>query len=67
LNYFLEKRGFKIGKLNELQSDDILRDEEALLKHKDVLPEVRKQVKIWEDIDEMRKEENIRRTSYLYE
>lgn len=67
LDYFLEKRGFKIGKLNELQSDDILRDEEALLKHKDVLPEVRKQVKIWEEIDEMRKEENILRTPYLYE
>lgn len=67
LDYFLEKRGFKIGKLNELQSDDILRDEETLFKHKDVLPEVRKQVKIWEDIDEMRKKENIRRTPYLYE
>lgn len=67
LDYFLEKRGFKIGKLNEFQSEDILRDEEALLKFKDVLPDVRKQVKVWEEIDELKKMENIERTQYLYE
>lgn len=67
LDHLLEKRGFKMGKLSELQSEDILKDEEALLKHKDVLPEVRKKVKIWEEIDKLRKEQNIKRTSYMYE
>lgn len=43
LDHFLAKRGFKVGKLNELQSEDILRDEEKLLKFKEVLPDVRKQ------------------------
>lgn len=66
LDHFLEKRGFKVGKINELQSEDILKDEERRFIFKDVLPSVRRQVKVWEENAEYEKEKNIERTAYLY-
>lgn len=67
VGHLLETLGVRVPKDIPENTDSILSDEEKNLKYKDVLPSVRSQVKLWEERREKVKQENIRRTPYLYE
>lgn len=67
LDHFLNTLGIKIPKESEDDAEKILLDESKNLKFKDVLPSVRNQVKKWQKQNDKVKEENIRKTPYLYQ
>lgn len=67
VDHLLEALGAKVPKDITEDTDSAIIDEEKKLKCKDVLPIVRKQMMEWEKQREKVKQENIRKTPYLYE
>lgn len=67
LDHLFEKLGHKITTSTDRDDEEILNDEAANFKFKDVLPKARSQVKVWQQQSEKAKKENIRKTPYLYE
>ena len=67
LDHLLDTLGFKVPKETPEDAERILFDEAKNFKYKDVLPNVRDKVKLWEKQSEAVKQENIRKTPYLYE
>ncbi|KAG5671725.1 hypothetical protein PVAND_001905 [Polypedilum vanderplanki] len=67
IDHMLEKLGCGITKWSPLDTDRILKEEEQMMKFKNLLPEVKKQLHLWEIMREQVKNENIKKTSYLYE
>lgn len=66
LDHLLDKLGFQVSKESDQKAEQIIIDETENFKYKDVLDDVRNQVKMWEDFEEQVKKENIRKTPYLY-
>lgn len=64
---FMESLGINIKKLNPLDVENIIKDEESRLKFKDILPHVREKVKFLEYLRELQKQADIKKTSYLYD
>jgi hypothetical protein len=67
IDHYLEKHGLKINKDSRKTIDEIMDEEEEFIRFKDVLPQVRQRTKLQATINERIKQENIRKTSYLYE
>lgn len=67
LDHLLDKIGVKIAKETEEKAERILLDEAQNFKFKDVLPSIRTQVKLWQQLRDKSKQENIRKTPYLYQ
>lgn len=67
LDHLLDTLGIKMARETEAQAENVLRDEMETLKCKDVLSSVISHVKNWEKRCEKVKQDNIRKTTYLYQ
>lgn len=68
LDHYLDVNlGVKLPKETPEEAEKIFLEEAASFKFKDLLPDVRLKVRQWEESQEQLKQENIRKTPYLYQ